>query len=212
MSELIKRDVLVVKPPQTKLIFPCTRADTQGKRIYMLLGPVSGAWDWHQRMIDEIASRDDDCFIVCPRNYSEDHPYYQFKQPGDEGDFANLEAWERFYIHKAMRHGCAVYWLAAPEPGYLASGKPFGVGTYGELGRWGSKAIKESLNMCIGAEEDFPGLDRVAFNLMADYSHRYTDVIGNDFGYSPLSPLSKFRIFDTIETTAEMAVSRAKMF
>jgi len=178
----------------------------------MLLGPVSGTGDWHQEMIEEIAKRDKDCYIVCPRNYGPDHPLYQYKAKGEEGKFANLEAWERYYIHKAIRRGCIVFWLAAPDPEYLRAGKPYAVGTHGELGRWGSKAIKESLNMCIGGENDFPGLDRAAFNLYADYSYKYTDIIGADMGYPPLSPLSRFRIFDTIPVTAEMAVTRAHMF
>ena len=213
MPRITKKLRALIESLDIKIIPPGVKVDTKDKRVYALVGPVSGTKDdWHLQMIIEIATRDDDCYIACPREYGEDHPLYKYRQDGQNGAFANLDAWERFYNFKSLRHGCMVVHLAAPDPEYLCSGKPYGVGTYGELGRWGSMAIRQSMNMTIGADADFPGLDRVHFNLYADWKHRYTDTIDTAPSYPPLSPLNPFRIYDTIPYTAEMAVNRARMF
>lgn len=154
-----------------KLLLPNTHVDVfdMGLPVFFLAGPILGADDWQTEASHRLTAMcPDGCIIVNPRRYEPTHPIRQFRLPGNEKDFANQTAWERYYLSLAglgAERGCIVFWL--PRESTVTprtDGQPYACDTRGELGEWRGRAIYTRCRMVVGAEAGFPGLKVITRN------------------------------------------------
>ncbi|HTH92932.1 MAG TPA: hypothetical protein VL576_00405 [Candidatus Paceibacterota bacterium] len=159
----------------------------QGERIYFLAGPIRGADDWQKEAVKLLAEKDPHCYVACPRRYDESHELYHLSESvqGSILHFSRQTLWERYYLDRAARSGCIIFWLpceSATNPRKKEDG-PYARDTYGELARWSmckactvtpdhykffDKERPEHVNIAIGAEGNFPGLDVIYENFTKD--------------------------------------------
>lgn len=184
-----------------------------GERLYFLAGPIRGADDWQAKAIKLIREKDPNCYIACPCRYGNGHPLYQYSMDYVSEDtilFHNQTTWERYYLKIAASRGAVIFWL--PEESKTNPRKkedgPYARDTYGELGRWSVisarakrppyPAREETVNLVIGAEENFPGLSVIQKNFVGDHFDDYNE------------HSDRFPIYFSLEETISEAVKLGK--
>ena len=132
--------------------------------LFFLAGPVLGGGDWQTKMCLELQSqmRNREFYVVVPCRWPEGHELSPFFALGNGQTFESQTAWERVLLKKAGlgNRGCIIFWLGCEsktEP--RSDGQPYARDTYGELGEWRGRKIKNpNVKVVIGGEVDFPGL------------------------------------------------------
>lgn len=168
-----------------KLILPKSKIDLDNKVIF-LAGPITGAPKWQDEAVKYINNMDDKIYIASPRrDMTEQNMSNSVK--GDENFNRQLE-WERYYLDRAAQNGSILFWL--PKSDKHDCNRSYARDTRGELGEWrGRMMYNKSLNIIIGGEEDFDGLDIIKRNFQA--------------------VREKFEIYSSLEETCAEAVKQA---
>jgi hypothetical protein len=137
--------------------------------VIFLAGPIRGGDDWQYRFIKEIEKDLERGTIVNPVRYEGDHPLFSVKEKGDENHFESQTLWERYYLATASKKGCIVFYLPCESKiNPRTSGLPYARDSYGELGEWRGRMIYDNkINLVVGADKDFPGLDVIEKNFKA---------------------------------------------
>ena len=192
---------------EPNLILPnrvVSNAIANKKRLYFLAGPIRGAIDWQQYAYIFFSGLYSGCYVVCARLSDDSRYFYQFAMAGESGrPYVSQTHWERHYMELASHMGSIIFWLLLEDsvnPRKREEG-PYAQDTYGELGRWGvrsgkkigylNSAMQEPIvNIVVGAEPEFPGLNVIRKNLSLDH------------GYD-------FPIYETLEETIYQAVSKS---
>lgn len=153
--------------------------ESMTRPLFFLAGPVRGGGDWQHQMCLLLEKRKhvENCVIVCPCRWGEEHPLASRFVQGPDNVFARQLNWERHYLELAGLHrkpGCIVFWLGceskeAPHPGP----EPYGMDTRGELGEWRWRMKTENARVVIGADADFFGLSQIQRN--------FSQALGYDF-------------------------------
>lgn len=161
-----------------KLLLSKTFVETANTPVFFLGGPIRGAGDWQAKAIEFIDSKVPEALIVCPSRYPPTHYLYQYKQSGVEDRFESQTEWERFYLEKASKNGCVMFWIPkqdALNPRPAAEG-PYGQDSYGELGEWRAHLMyNPDLHFVVGAEEgSMFGLEQIKKNYRYALNGRVT--------------------------------------
>jgi hypothetical protein len=163
--------------------------------LFFLAGPVRGGGDWQNRAVELISKRKDDCYIVNPWRYPEEHWTHSLATEGGDNHFHSQTMWERHYLEIASRLGCILFWLGCEDirnPRSKEDG-PYARETYGEIGRWSVRLANDhNLRVVFGADPNFPGLKQIKANIVAD----------TDGSYS--------RFPTTLKATVRMALDKCK--
>lgn len=127
--------------------------------MIFLAGPISNAPLWQDEAINIIRKIDKNIYIASPHkrdnNISESDVIFN-KQ---------LE-WERHYLEIASKRGAILFWL--PVARQHDCNMTYARDTRGELGEWrGRMAYDEDINVVIGGEEKFDGIDIIKRNFLA---------------------------------------------
>lgn len=147
--------------------------------LFFLGGPIRGGGDWQYDAISIIATLQPDAFIACPKTFSSEHPLYRFQlsmpsradliSAGLPISFGRSTLWERFYLTKASKQGCVIFWLPEedkknPRPRECG---PYGRDSYGELGEWRARMKFEHAKVVVGGSQGFSGLSVIEENFKA---------------------------------------------
>ena len=181
-------------PNDINLILPKKFFDYRpecNRRLYFLAGPIRGGGDWQSAAIKILAEKDKNCYIVCPCRYDSSHKLYphalNIDDKQDNGRFSSQTIWERHYLELASFYGAIIFWLPleskeAPRP---KKDGPYARDTLGEIARWSVRSAfklgckiseeprKNRVNVVIGIEQGFSGLEVIKKNLQADYGHPF---------------------------------------
>lgn len=178
-----------------KIILPkvmCGTKISEGP-LFFLAGPVKGGDDWQTKCCWEIKTRLPKFYaaIPCPF-YTESHPLFSHSVVGREDYFPRQLNWERRYMEYASTFGCLIFWLPCESKTNPRTGSgSYAMDTRGELGEWRGRLMhQKSLNLVIGAEANFPGLDCIKRNFS-------------------LATESEFPIYGTLAETVEAAIKKA---
>jgi len=117
-----------------------------------------------------------------------------FKAQGVPGFQRQLE-WERHYLDWASKNGCIIFWLPCESKDEPRQGnEPYAMDTRGEIGEWRGRLMNNSIfttmNLVIGGEFGFPGLETI---------HRNFEQALRE----------KFPIYPTLEETVKAAIIKA---
>lgn len=168
--------------------------------LIFLAGPVRGGGDWQYQAYTEIEQQLDHFEVAIPMRYEKDypgHPLLGKQAPSTSGSpvFPRQLAWENYYMRRASKHGCLMFWLAFeseehPHPGP----EPFAMDSRREIGKWTAYLEHNpELKVVVGADPRFYGLDQIQREL--------NDTLGDGL---------HFPIHSTLEDTVRAAVARAK--
>lgn len=150
-----------------QLILP--KAYVSDERLYspviFLAGPIAGGDNWRWKACSLLQRALIGVTLVDPC-YSEAHPYYAYRPDSDNGVFYHQTDWERYYLERAAKRGCILFWLPCEsKTAPRVDGHPYARDTYGEIGEWRARlAADPSVRMVIGAHPDFPGLKIISRN------------------------------------------------
>lgn len=147
--------------------------------LFFLGGPIQGGGDWQRDAISLIATLEPDAFIACPKTFLPEHPLYKFQLStpcradlicaGLPISFGESPYWERFYLAKASKQGCIIFWLPEEDknnPRPRENG-PYGRDSYGELGEWRARMKYERAKVVVGGSPNFSGLSVIEENFKA---------------------------------------------
>jgi hypothetical protein len=144
--------------------------------VFMLIGPVRGAHDWHLTCYSLLEDALGDEFVAyIPRRLEEGHPLFALQAPYLPDSFERQTHAERYYIGHAGfpghdRGGCIIGWLPCEDPKNRRPRKdgPYSQDTYGEIGELRGRMMHEpNVRFELGAEEKFHGLDVMRCNFEA---------------------------------------------
>lgn len=161
--------------------------------LFFLIGPIKGGDNWQKKCCEELSRQLATPFTVAvPNRWTADLPDKFYQVNGDTDEFRRQTYWERYYIQLSLRHGCLLCWLPCESrTNPRKDGNPYGRDTYGEIGRWiRTLKYQPTLNIVVGAQEGFPGLDQIRMN--ADEDVR-----------------APFPIYPTLEQTVKEAIKVA---
>ena len=169
-----------------RIIRPKTSVDVGVSQVFFLAGPVKGGDDWQAKMCRELEKRihpEREFFVVVPcPSWDKNHRLAAFFCEDDSKiTFERQLDWERYYIPRAgsknpsEEPGCLVFWLPEESKENPRKGKgPYARDTYGELGACRVlKSLYPAINLVVGAEEGFPGLDVFQRNISADLKKEF---------------------------------------
>ncbi len=160
---------------------------------FSLPDQLLGGGDWQRDMIGALRKHNEDFLAVTPCRYGETdsirHDHVSFYKTGI---YERQTDWERHYLEWAAHKGCIIFWLGCEsKTNPRDDGSPYARDTYGELGEWRGRLMHDpTINLVIGAEQDFPGLS----------------VIHRNFKQS-INP--GFRIHSTMEDVARAAIQKS---
>lgn len=147
--------------------------------FFFLAGPVLGGGDWQHQCCLEIQKYFPESTIAVPCPYGSQHPLASYFVSGGDVVFDDQLSWERHYLEWAAHstNGCLLFWLPCESKEYpRVDGNPYAMTTYGELGEWrGSWKHNHLLNIVIGGEAGFPGLDDIVANYRAAVDFRFKE-------------------------------------
>jgi hypothetical protein len=178
-----------------RIILPniLTEVDWQYGPLFFLAGPVQGGDDWQAKCCDEIVKRLPKFYAAIPCRYPSYHRLRVFTVDGEKNQFDRQTHWERFHLKIAALTGCLIFWLPCESKTNPRQGNgPYARDTYGELGEWRGHLMHDpALRIVVGAEQDFPGLDKIKYDFCAATS-------------------SNFPIYGTLEETVAAAVRKTQ--
>jgi len=167
---------------------------------FFLAGPIRGGGDWQKEMCLILDSLEDDCVIICPCRWTEEHALRKYFFSRTRPNMYDRQlTWERYYLeHTSVSKnkpnptlGCTIFWLPCeskkePHPGP----EPYAMDTRGELGEWRVRMKYEKARVVIGGDYGFHGLSQIGRNF------------SQHLGY-------EFTIHSSMKETAKAAVRRA---
>ncbi len=200
-------------------------------RLYFLLGPIRGSFDWQAEAIKQLQQKDPDCYIACPCRYNEDHELFHLSVPDNRNEvlaemsntfkymdddesefrkkpplypFPDQTEWERHYLELASYYGSIIAWLQCEDPNNRRKYEdgPYGQDTYGELGRW---SIKSSQMDSLYDKGHVTA--RVNFALGAEKGFFGLKVIQRNFDRDHGKP---YPIYKSLSETINAAIALAK--
>ncbi len=165
----------------------------KNQHLYFLAGPIRGAEDWQKEAIRMLASKDRDCYIICPCRYTKQHELYHFAASLLTANqivvskFRSQTLWERYYLMLASYYGAIIFWL--PQENKIAPRRiedgPYARDTMSEIGRWSIRSayqlgltinnkIQKRVNIVVGIEKDFLGFKTIKRNLDEDHKKDFS--------------------------------------
>jgi hypothetical protein len=151
------RDLLVINPKHLCVV--------DDRPLLFLAGPIHAAPRWQDHAIRYLAKTAPDIAVATPRwmNWIELRCDESFEP---EYAFFRQRPWEKYYMTRAAGGGAILFWLACPSPEYLRPGMVYSATTRFELGEWMTRcSLDPSIPLEIGAEEDFPTLRTIQYDL-----------------------------------------------
>ncbi len=158
-----------------KIITPKTfcEIDPNYGPLFFLAGPVRGGDDWQKTCCEEIAKSIPNFYAAIPyyRKTLDEFPLADLAEKGIEDKFARQLDWERYYLEKAAREGCIIFWLPEesktnPRP---ADGGAYATDTRGEIARWSVELkYNPQFRVVVGAEPGFPSVSQIERNFGFD--------------------------------------------
>ena len=154
----------------------------QGQRFYFIMCPGYGNIDWRSRSTELLIKKDPECLILCPYGL-----------------------WEKLPMEQASYNGSIIFWLSYGEQEKnIHNDDLYNHDLYGQIGRWSIKSSdpdkfcfnqrysnNKRVNVVIGAEKGFPGLDIIQKDLDEDHGKH-------------------FPIYSSLEETIDAAVELAE--
>jgi len=158
-----------------KIIIPKTLVEiepTYGP-LFFLAGPLQGGDDWQRKCCAEICKHMPDSYVAIPYydNKELDFPLMRRAVDGSDvvGYLGRQLDWERYYLARAAKHGCIIFWLPKESKEKPRTSGAYASATRGEIARW-SVELKYNphYRIVVGAEPEFPDLSEIHRNFIAD--------------------------------------------
>lgn len=130
--------------------------------IIFLMGPIQGAIEWHEKVIDKIKkefeNNDTNIIITSPK---------RLEKPKDF-DYNEQVDWESYYLEKASKNGVIFCWLANEKE--KIEGRTYAQTTRFELGEWWAK-IQNDSNILIGVDSKFDGIRYIEYKFKSKFDN-----------------------------------------
>jgi hypothetical protein len=147
------------------IILPMTYVEKLDRPLIFIAGPIWGAISWYDKAVDIIHSHDDGIYVASP-NALLSYKHLKKAVKGDDKKFNRCILWQRHYLEQASKKGAIMFWL--PNEAKHCCTYPYGQDTRGEIAEWRGRLIYDkNIELVIGAEEKFPGLDSIKENYLA---------------------------------------------
>ena len=148
------------------LIIPNIHIGNVYAPLIFLLGPIRGAPNWQDDVVEYILSRKPTLVVASPRREIGDK-ISQYVISGGNNRFSRQREWERHYLEIARKKGCGMFWL----PGEIEHNcdKSYGAMTRLELGQLMTLYKQDpSTRFCIGTDGNFSEFDTIQYDLSLD--------------------------------------------
>ncbi len=158
-----------------KIIIPKTLVEIEPAYgpLFFLAGPLQGGDDWQKKCCAEICKHMPNSYVAIPYYVNKELDFPLMRQSVGESEVVGYLGrqldWERYYLERAAKHGCIIFWLPKESKEKPRTSGAYATATRGEIARWSVELKYNPLyRIVVGAELEFPDLSETQRNFSAD--------------------------------------------